>query len=96
MRLEREGIPAAAVVHEYGGPDGTDPPLVDFAPEAATLASSGGIDRRVALPAVARTIGGAALAHRGEPAAGPLDLPLQELYAVTIEMNARGVVAREH
>jgi glycine reductase len=94
--LEREGIPAAAVVHEYGGPDGTDPPLVDFAPEAVTLASSGGIDRRVALPAVERAIGGVALAHRGEPAAGPLDLPIQELYAATIEMNARGVMAREH
>jgi glycine reductase len=94
--LEREGIPAAAVVHEYGGPDGTDPALVDFAPEAATLASSGGIDRRVALPAVERAIGGVALAHREEPAAGPLDIPIQELYAATIEMNARGVVAREH
>jgi hypothetical protein len=41
-------------------------------------------------------IGGAHLAHRGEPAAGPLDLPIQELYAVTAEMNARGTLAVEH
>jgi glycine reductase len=94
--LERAGIPAAAVVHEYGGPLGTDPPLVDFVPEAVALASSGGIDRRLSLPAVERVIGGAHLAHRGEPAAGPLDLPIQELYAVTAEMNARGTLAVEH
>ena len=46
--LEEAGIPASAVVHEYGGPDGTDASLVDFVPEAIALASSGGIDRRVA------------------------------------------------
>jgi glycine reductase complex component B subunit alpha and beta len=94
--LERAEIPTAAVVHEYGGPDGEDPPLVDYVPEAIALASSGGIDRRLALPAVARVVGGTHLAHRGEPAAGPLDLPIQELYAVTAEMNARGIVAVEY
>jgi glycine reductase len=94
--LERRGIPAAAVVHEYGGPEGTDASLVDFTPEAVALVSSGGIDRRLALPPVDRVIGGTHLAHRGEPASGPLDLPIQELYAATIEMNARGVLAREH
>jgi glycine reductase len=94
--LERAGIPAASVVHEYGGPLGEDPPLVDFVPEAVALVSSGGIDRRVALPAVERVIGGDRLAHRGEPARGPLELPIQELYAATVTMNARGVVAVEH
>jgi hypothetical protein len=82
-------------VHEYGGPDGRDASLVDFVPEAVALASSGGIDRRVALPAVDRVIGGTHLAHRGEPARGALDLPIQELYAATVEMNARGVLAVE-
>lgn len=94
--LERAGITTAAVVHEYGGPEGTDPPLVDFVPEAVALASSGGIDRRVRLPAVERVIGGTHLAHRGEPAGGPLDLPLQELYAVAVEMDARGFTTREY
>jgi glycine reductase complex component B subunit alpha and beta len=93
--LEQAGVPAAAVVHEYGGPLGTDPPLVDFVPEAIALASSGGIDRRLRLPAVERLIGGTHLAHRGEPARDGLDLPVQELYAVTIEMNARGIRAQE-
>jgi glycine reductase len=94
--LERTEIRCGAVVHEYGGPEGTDPSLVDFVPEALALASSGGIDRRLALPAVERVIGGTHLAHRGEPAAGVLDLPIQELYAVTVEMNARGVTARDY
>ena len=95
QELERAGITTSAVVHEYGGPDGADASLVDFVPEAVALTSSGGIDRRVTLPAVDRVIGGTHLAHRGERADAPLDLPLQELYAVTVEMNARGVVAVE-
>jgi glycine reductase len=94
--LERAGVPAASVVHEYGGPDGTDASLVDFVPEAVALASSGGIDRRLRLPAPLRVIGATRLAHRGEDAAGPLDLPIQELYAATLEMNARGWRAEEH
>jgi glycine reductase complex component B subunit alpha and beta len=94
--LERAGIPTASVVHEYGGPLGEDPPLVDVVPEAVALASSGGIDRRLTLPAVERVIGGDHLAHRGEPARGPLDLPIQELYAATAVMNARGVVAVDY
>jgi glycine reductase len=94
--LERAGIPTASVVHEYGGPLGEDPPLVDVVPEALALASSGGIDRRLALPAVERVIGGERLAHRGEPARGPLDLPIQELYAATAVMNARGALALDY
>jgi glycine reductase len=94
--LERAAIPAASVVHEYGGPDGTDPSLVDFVPEAQLLASSGGIDRKLQLPAVERVIGGTHLMHRGEVAADPLDLPIQELYAATVEMNARGIVAEDY
>ncbi|HEY8370724.1 MAG TPA: glycine/sarcosine/betaine reductase component B subunit [Thermodesulfobacteriota bacterium] len=94
--LERAGIPTGAVVHEYGGPEGADAPLVDFAPEAIALASSGGIDRRVRLPAVERLIGATHLAHRGVPAGGEIEVSIQELYAVTAEMNRRGIVAQEY
>ncbi len=92
--LERAGVRTGAVVHEYGGPDGTDAPLVDFTPEAVALASSGGIDRRLRLPAVERLIGGTHLAHRGIPAAGEIEVSIQDLYAATAEMNRRGVVAQ--
>jgi glycine reductase len=94
--LEQLGIPTGAVVHEYGGAEGKDISLLDFTPEAVALASSGGIDRRIQLPAVERLIGGTHLAHRGEPARGELNLPLQELYAVTAEMNLRGHRAMEY
>jgi glycine reductase len=94
--LERAGIPTASVVHEYGGPEGTDASLVDFVPEAEALASSGGIDRRVRLPAPARVIGGTRLAHRGEDAFRELELPIQELYAATVTMNHRGWRAMDH
>jgi len=94
--LERAGISTGSVVHEYGGPQGQDAPLVDFVPEAVALASSGGIDRRVSLPAVDRVIGGTHLAHRATAGTGAVDLPIQELYAVTVEMDARGFTALEH
>jgi hypothetical protein len=94
--LEKEGIPTGNVVHEYGGPEGRDIPLVDFVPEAIAIASSGGIDRRLKLPRVEHVIGGTHLAHRGEDAREELDLPLQELYAATIETNVRGVTAQEY
>lgn len=94
--LEQAGIPTGAVVHEYGGPEGKDISLLDFVPEAIALASSGGIDRRLTLPRVAKLIGGTHFAHRDEPAQGELNLPLQELYAVTAEMNMRGYRAQEY
>jgi len=72
------------------------PPVIDFVPEAVALTSSGGIDRRLRLPRVDRVIGGARLAHRGEPAEGELDLPIQELYAATVTMNARGISAQAY
>ena len=93
--LEQAGIPTGSVVHEYGGPEGRDVSLVDYVPEAVALASSGGIDRRVALPAVEKLLGGTHLAHRGEDARDELNLPLQELYAASVEMNMRGHRAQE-
>ena len=93
--LEQAGIPTGSVVHEYGGPEGKDISLVDYVPEAVALASSGVIDRRVKLPAVEKVIGGTRLAHRGEDAQNELNLPLQELYAASIEMNVRGHRAQE-
>jgi glycine reductase len=94
--LERGGIPTASVVHEYGGPQGADPPLIDFVPEAVALASSGGIDRPVRLPAVDRVIGAARLAGHDLAGEAELDLTIQELYAVTATMNSRGFIAEDH
>ena len=56
--LEIAGIAAAPIVHEFGGPDGRDEPLFDIAPQAVSIISGGGVDRRITMPAVDRVIGG--------------------------------------
>ena len=56
--LENRGIAAVPVVHEFGGPGGDEAPLFDFAEEAVSVVSGGGVDRRIELPAMKRVIGG--------------------------------------
>jgi glycine reductase len=56
--LENSGIVAVPVVHEFGGPGGDEEPLFDFAEEAVSVVSGGGIDRRIELPPMKRVIGG--------------------------------------
>ncbi|MBI2322520.1 MAG: hypothetical protein HYU88_10675, partial [Chloroflexi bacterium] len=88
--LQRVGVRAVAMVHEYGGPEGVDPPLIDFVPEADALVSIGGIDRRVLASPVERVIGGDVVVQHGRPALAEQDVPLQELYAATAALTARG------
>jgi glycine reductase complex component B subunit alpha and beta len=57
---EQMGIRTVAILQESGNPDGTDPTLVDYVPEADALVSVGGIGWHTpAAPAVERVIGGA-------------------------------------
>lgn len=56
--LELAGIAAAPIVHEFGGPDGYDEPLFDIAPQAVSIISGGGVDRRITMPAMDKVIGG--------------------------------------
>ena len=74
---EHMGIRTAAILQESGNPDGTDPTLVDYVPEADALVSVGGIGWHTpAAPAVDRVIGGATvqpdIAQDPLDAAGPL------------------------
>jgi glycine reductase len=55
--LEEVGIAAIPIVHEFGGPDGKDWPLVDYVSEAVSIVSQGGVDRQLPVPAMARVIG---------------------------------------
>lgn len=88
--LERVGVRTVAMVHEYGGPDGADPPLIDFVPEADALVSIGGIDRRVLAAPMERAIGGDVVVQHRRSAVAEQDVPLQELYAATAALTARG------
>ena len=53
------GLRTVAILQEAGNPDGTDPTLVDYVPEADALVSVGGVGWHApAAPAVDRVIGG--------------------------------------
>ena len=74
---EHMGIQTVAILQEAGNPDGTDPTLVDYVPEADALVSVGGIGWHApAAPAVDRVIGGLTGGARHHPdpldASGPL------------------------
>jgi len=74
---EQMGLQTVAVMQESGNPDGSDPTVVDFVPEADALVSVGGIGWHTpAAPAVQRVIGGTtvrpSIAEDPRDAAGPL------------------------
>jgi sarcosine reductase len=76
---EQMGIRTVAILQEAGNPDGSDPTLVDYVPEADALVSVGGIGWHTpAAPAVARVIGGEtvrpSIAQDPLDAAGPLEV----------------------
>jgi glycine reductase complex component B subunit alpha and beta len=76
---EQLGLQTVAVLQESGNPDGSDPTLVDYVPEANALVSVGGVGWHTpAAPAVARVIGGATvrpnIAEAPRDAAGPLQV----------------------
>lgn len=56
---EQMGVQTVAVMQESGNPDGSDPTVVDFVPEADAIVSVGGIGWHTpAGPAVERVLGG--------------------------------------
>jgi glycine reductase len=74
---EQMGLDTVAVMQESGNPDGSDPTVVDFVPEADALVSVGGIGWHTpAAPAVERVIGGTtvqpSIAEDPRDASGPL------------------------
>ena len=74
---EQMGLQTVAVMQESGNPDGSDPTVVDFVPEASAIVSVGGIGWHTpAAPAVARVLGGStvrpSIAEDPYDAAGPL------------------------
>jgi sarcosine reductase len=58
QECERRGIPTVPIIHELGGPDGTEFPVVDCVPEAVSIISTGSTERFIPVPAVSRAIGG--------------------------------------
>jgi glycine reductase len=76
---EHMGMRTVAMLQESGNPDGTDPTLVDYVPEADALVSVGGVGWHApAAPAVDRVIGGPtvqpSIAQEPLDAFGPLQV----------------------
>lgn len=76
---EQMGLRTVAIMQESGNPDGSDPTLVDYVPEANALVSVGGIGWHTpAAPAVKCVIGGPtvrpSIAEEPRDAAGPLEV----------------------
>ncbi|MGQ4807669.1 Glycine reductase complex component B subunits alpha and beta [Candidatus Entotheonellaceae bacterium PAL068K] len=76
---EQMGLRTVAIIQESGNPDGSEPTMVDYVPEADALVSVGGIGWHTpAAPAVERAIGGAtvrpSMAENPRDATGPLQV----------------------
>ena len=84
---ERAGIGTALILQEMAGDDGGDPGLVDSAPEADLMVSSGNRDQLVDLPEVMHTLGPDRL-RDGTPTKGPLRLSLRRYLCSTTQVGA--------
>jgi sarcosine reductase len=100
--LERMGIRTVQIVHELGGVEGKDWPIVDYTPEADAMVTGGGADRRFNLPAMTRVVGGTEVVFStnegwGERlhAADRLLVSAHEMYAGFWMMQTNGFTARD-
>jgi sarcosine reductase len=100
--LERSGIRTVQIVHELGGVEGQDWPIVDYTPEADAIVTGGGADRRFELPAMQRVVGGAEVAFSSNEgwgqqrsAAARLTVSAHEMYAGFWMMQTNGFTARD-
>lgn len=100
--LERSGIRTVQIVHELGGVEGKDWPIVDYTPEADAIVSGGGADRRFTVPAMKRVVGGTEVVFssnegwgRSLSAAEGLTVSAHEMYAGFWMMQTNGFTARD-
>lgn len=95
---EEMGIKTTLLLHEMGGPDGTDTPLVDAVPEADAIVSSGSVDKVIELPKVDRVIGGTSARRASgqlvDPS-GPLEVTPMDLFCGYWQMGMGGFTAKE-
>jgi len=100
--LEHSGIRTVQIVHELGGVEGKDWPIVDYTPEADAMVTGGGADRRFELPAMQRVVGGTEVVFSSNEgwgqrlsAAGRLTVSAHEMYAGFWMMQTNGFTARD-
>lgn len=100
--LEQSGVRTVQIVHELGGEEGKDWPIIDYVPEADAIVTGGGADRRFTVPAMKRVVGGTELVFSSneswgqrQRAADCLTISAHEMYAGFWMMQANGLTARD-
>jgi glycine reductase complex component B subunit alpha and beta len=100
--LERAGIRTVQVVHELGGAEGRDWPVLDYTPEADAIVSGGGADRRFEIPAMRRVVGGTEVTFttseswgKTRDAASAMTVSANEMYAGFLMMQTNGFSAHD-
>lgn len=100
--LERSGVRTVQIVHELGGVEGKEWPIVDYTPEANAIVSGGGADRRFTLPAMRRVVGGNEVVFSSSEgwgmrldAAESFTVSAHEMYAGFWMMQTNGLTARD-
>ena len=100
--LEQSGIRTVQIVHELGGVDGKDWPIIDYVQEANAIVTGGGADRRFTVPSMKRVVGGSELVFSSNEewgqrlnAADCLTISAHEMYAGFWMMQANGHTARD-
>lgn len=100
--LEQSGVRTVQIVHELGGVEGKDWPIVDYVTEADAIVTGGGADRQFTVPAMKRVVGGTDLVFSSNEgwgqrlkAADSLNISAHEMYAGFWMMQANGLTARD-
>lgn len=100
--LEQSGIRTVQIVHELGGIEGKDWPIIDYVPEANAIITGGGADRRFTVPSMKRVVGGSELIFSSNEewgqrlnAADSLTISAHEMYAGFWMMQTNGHTARD-
>jgi glycine reductase len=101
--LEQAGVHTVQIVHELGGAEGKDWPIIDYVPEADAMVTGGGADRRFTVPTMQRVVGGTDLVFSSNEewghrltAADSLTISAHEMYAGFWMMQSNGFTARDY
>jgi len=100
--IAKSGVKTVQLVHELGGAEGRDWPIVDYTPEADAIVTGGGADRRFEIPAVKRVVGGTHVTFSSNEgwgartdASASLTVSAHEMYAGFWTMQTNGWSARD-
>ena len=101
--LEQSGVSTVQIVHELGGVEGREWPIVDYTPEADAIVTGGGADRRFTVPAMKRVVGGSQVVFSSNEgwgerlnAADSMVLSAHEMYGGFWMMQTNGFAARDY